>query len=105
MCGIRQQRRPGPARRVDIISIPQVTFTEPEVAAVGVNLETAQAAGLAVRTHCHDEVDRAIAEQHTDGVSRLVLDAEGRVVGATIFVPRAGESLPEAVLVCVSYVT
>ena len=46
----------------------------------------------------HADVDRAIAEQQTDGFSRLILDGKGRVVGAAIVGPRAGESLPEAVL-------
>jgi pyruvate/2-oxoglutarate dehydrogenase complex dihydrolipoamide dehydrogenase (E3) component len=88
----------GLRRRVDLASVPRVTFTQPEIAAVGVNLERAHAAGLTVRTLRHDEVDRAIAEQHTAGLSRLVLDTKGRVVGATIVGPRAGESLPEAVV-------
>jgi len=88
----------GLRRRVDVSSIPRVTFTQPEVAAVGVSLEKARALGLTVRTVEHVEVDRAIAEQQTAGFSRLVLDGKGRVVGATIVGPRAGESLAEAVL-------
>ncbi len=88
----------GLRRRVDVASIPRVTFTQPEVAAVGVNVERARALGLTVRTVEHGEVDRAIAEQQTAGFSRLVLDGKGRVVGATIVGPRAGESLAEAVL-------
>ncbi len=88
----------GLRRRVDVASIPRVTFTQPEVAAVGVNLEKARALGLTVRTVEHVEVDRAIAEQQTAGFSRLVLDGKGRIVGATIVGPRAGESLAEAVL-------
>ena len=88
----------GLRRRVELATIPRVTFTQPEVAAVGVSLEQAQTQGLTVRTVAHVEVDRAIAEQQTTGFSRLILDGKGRVVGATIVGPRAGESLPEAVL-------
>ncbi len=88
----------GLRRRADVASLPRVTFTQPEVAAVGVSLERARALGLTVRTLGHVEVDRAITEQQTAGFSRLVLDGKGRVVGATIVGPRAGESLPEAVL-------
>lgn len=88
----------GLRRRVGLASIPRVTFTQPEVAAVGVSVERARALGLTVRTLKHGEVDRAIAEQQTEGFSRLVLDSKGRLVGATIVGPRAGESLPEAVL-------
>lgn len=88
----------GLRRRVDRATVPRVTFTQPELAAVGVSLEQAQSQGLTVRTVAHADLDRAIAEQETSGFSRLVLDGRGRVVGATIVGPRAGESLPEAVL-------
>jgi pyruvate/2-oxoglutarate dehydrogenase complex dihydrolipoamide dehydrogenase (E3) component len=85
-------------RRVELSTIPRVTFTQPEVAAVGVSLDHARDQGLTIRTMAHGDVDRAIAEQQTTGFSRLILDGKGRVVGATIVGPRAGESLPEAVL-------
>jgi pyruvate/2-oxoglutarate dehydrogenase complex dihydrolipoamide dehydrogenase (E3) component len=88
----------GLRRRVEVATVPRVTFTQPEVAAVGVSLDQARTQGLTVRTVAHREVDRAVAEQQTDGFSRLILDGRGRVVGATIVGPRAGESLPEAVL-------
>ncbi len=88
----------GLRRRVERATVPRVTFTQPEVAAVGVSLEQARSQGLTVRTIAHVDVDRAIAEQQTSGFSRLILDGRGRVVGATIVGPRAGESLPEAVL-------
>jgi len=88
----------GLRRRVDVALTPRVTFTQPEIAAVGVGLAQAQALGLTVRTVPHAEVDRAVAEQQTAGFSRLVLDGKGRVVGATVVGPRAGESLAEAVL-------
>ena len=88
----------GLRRRVERATVPRVTFTQPEVAAVGVSLEQARSQALTVRTVAHVDVDRAIAEQQTSGFSRLILDGRGRVVGATIVGPRAGESLPEAVL-------
>lgn len=88
----------GLRRQVDVATVPRVTFTQPEVAAVGVSLDQARDQGLTIRTVAHGDVDRAIAEQQTAGLSRLILDGKGRVVGATIVGPRAGESLPEAVL-------
>ncbi len=88
----------GLRRRVERATVPRVTFTQPEVAAVGVSLEQARSQALTVRTVAHVDVDRAIAEQQTSGFSRLIIDGRGRVVGATIVGPRAGESLPEAVL-------
>ncbi len=86
-------------RKVDTATIPRVTFTQPEVAAFGVSPHQAgPRSGLSVRTITHDEVDRAIAEDNTRGVTRLVLDRKARIVGATIVGPRAGESIPELVL-------
>ncbi len=88
----------GLRRTVDTATIPRVTFTQPEVAAFGVSPQRAAAKGLIVRDIGHDQVDRAIAEDLTRGITRLVLDRKGRVVGACIVGPRAGESLAELVL-------
>lgn len=89
----------GLRRTVDADAVPRVTFTQPEVAAVGASAVDVQAhRGWQVRTIGHGNVDRAIAEDTTAGFSRLVLDRRGRVVGATIVGPRAGESLAEVVL-------
>ena len=86
-------------RKVDLATIPRVTFTQPEVAAVGVSPSQATpGSGLSVRTITHDELDRAIAEDSTRGVTRLVLDGKDRIVGASIVGPRAGESIAELVL-------
>ncbi|AZI58370.1 oxidoreductase [Nakamurella antarctica] len=82
----------GLRRKVDLTAIPRVTFTSPEVAAVGA------ATGKQSHTLWHADVDRAVAEQDMAGFSRLVLGRRGKVIGATIVGPRAGESLAEAVL-------
>jgi pyruvate/2-oxoglutarate dehydrogenase complex dihydrolipoamide dehydrogenase (E3) component len=88
----------GLRRRAETTVVPRVAFTQPEVASVGVNPDHAQRHGLTVRTVCHDELDRARAEDSCRGVTRLVLDRRGRLVGATVVSPRAGESLAELVL-------
>lgn len=88
----------GLRRTVDTATIPRVTFTQPEVAAFGVRPDRASARRLTVRDIPHHHLDRAIAEDRTRGITRLVLDGKGRVVGATIVGPRAGESLAELVL-------
>ncbi|MFJ4037079.1 dihydrolipoyl dehydrogenase family protein [Microbacterium sp. NPDC090007] len=85
----------GLSRRVRLDDVPRVTFTAPEVAAVGVSTTDAEAAGLRVVETVHADLDRAIAEGRTGGFTRLVVDRRGRVVGATIVGPRAGESLGE----------
>ena len=46
----------------------------------------------------HDRVDRAVAERATSGFTKLVVDDEHRIVGATVVGPRAGESLGELAL-------
>ena len=77
--------------------VPRVTYTQPEVAAFGVAVDDDRE-GLSVHTIPHTEVDRAVAEGRTGGHSTLVLDRKGRVVGASVVGPRAGESLAETVL-------
>ena len=88
----------GLRRSIHPATAPRVTFTQPEIAAIGVDREQAERDGLTVATTYHDDVDRAQAEDSTRGFSRLVLDRKGRVVGATIVSPRAGESLAEVTL-------
>lgn len=83
----------GLRRRVDPV-VPRVTFTQPEVASVGVPTSRAPDAARVVRLP-HDEVDRAVVEGRTDGFTALVLDRRGRIVGATVVGPRAGEVLAE----------
>ncbi len=89
----------GLRRKAETVTVPRVAYTSPEVAAVGVSATAADHhPGLSVVTQRHDEVDRAVVEGDTRGFSRLVLDRRGRLVGATLVGPRAGEALTELVL-------
>ena len=88
----------GLRRRADVPTTPRVTYTQPEVAAFGVNADLARSRGLTVHTVPHTDVDRAVTDGDTAGFTRLVLDGRGRVIGASIVGPRAGESLAEVVL-------
>ncbi len=83
-------------RKVSTTAIPRVTFTDPEVAAVGVSTETKPGREVAYWSHAH--VDRAVAEASTGGFTKIVVDGKGKVLGATIVSPRAGESLGELTL-------
>jgi pyruvate/2-oxoglutarate dehydrogenase complex dihydrolipoamide dehydrogenase (E3) component len=87
-----------PARRG--AAIPWVTYTDPELAHVGLTEAAARAAGHAVRvaTHGFDHVDRAIAERHTEGFAKIVAAPNGRILGASIVGPRAGDLLQPWVL-------
>lgn len=87
----------GLARRVDLSAIPRVTYTHPEVASVGEPTDPL-GEGLRLQEIRHDDVDRAVAEGETAGVSRLAVDPRGRIRGATVVGPRAGESLGELTL-------
>ncbi len=87
----------GLPRKVDLSAIPRVTYTHPEVAAVGEPTDPLPDGLLLHEVH-HEEVDRAVAEGEMSGVSRLAVDAKGRIKGATVVGPRAGESLGELTL-------
>ncbi|WP_341956202.1 FAD-dependent oxidoreductase [Microbacterium sp. LWH13-1.2] len=85
----------GLGRKADVDVVPRITFTSPEVGAVGITPDAARARGMRVIVHSHAHLDRAIADRHTDGFTSIVVDRRGRVVGAAIVGPRAGESLAE----------
>ena len=75
--------------------IPWVTFTDPELAHVG--MTEAEAAKRGGRFHVlrwpYAENDRARAERATAGLIKLVTDGRGRILGATIVGANAGEMI------------
>ncbi|GAA1212112.1 dihydrolipoyl dehydrogenase family protein [Rhodoglobus aureus] len=75
--------------------VPRVTFTSPEIAAVGMAPQDAVKGKHRVFTSEHASTDRAIAEAEEDGFAQIVVDSRGRVLGGIIVGPRAGESLGE----------
>jgi pyruvate/2-oxoglutarate dehydrogenase complex dihydrolipoamide dehydrogenase (E3) component len=82
-------------KRVSSLVIPWCTYTDPEVAQVGLTPEAAAGAGL---THQVFEqpltgVDRAILEDSTEGFLQVVADRKGKVLGATLVSRHAGESI------------
>ncbi len=86
---------------VDTRVIPWCTFTDPEVAHVGLSEQQARDAGTAFEITTYDlgELDRAIADGTARGFVR-VLTAPGsdRVLGATVVGEHAGEIIGEFVL-------
>jgi len=81
--------------------IPRVTFTEPEIASVGHNEQSAKVAGLITETTTFklDELDRAIVDGKTDGFVKVLTPVgKDRILGVTIVGEHAGEVLPEFVL-------
>ncbi|WP_354567160.1 FAD-dependent oxidoreductase [Glaciihabitans sp. UYNi722] len=88
----------GLRRTADRRVVPRVTFTQPEVAAVGIHDDDTSTARHRVVTVQHRDLDRAITESESQGFTRVVFDRTGVVIGATIVGPRAGESLAEVTL-------
>lgn len=86
--------------RVDYSVIPWATFTDPEVARVGLNELEAKEKGIAyeVSTYGIDDLDRAIADSEAHGVVK-VLTAPGkdRILGVTIAGSHAGDLIAEFV--------
>lgn len=74
--------------------LPAVTFTDPELAQVGLTEAEARAAGherLAIQRWPFAENDRAETDRRTEGLVKLVASARGRVLGAGIVGAQAGE--------------
>ncbi len=82
--------------KVDHSGVPWVTYTDPELAHVGLaETEARQIHGDAIRLarwSFHDN-DRAQAEREAEGLIKVVADRKGRVLGAGIVGPHAGELL------------
>lgn len=81
--------------KVDYTALPWVTYTDPELAQVGLTEQAASekygAENIKVAEWHFDENDRAIAERTTKGQIRVVTDKKGLVLGASIVGPQAGE--------------
>ena len=91
----------GDAHRYDATAMPMVTFTDPQVASVGLTEAAARAAGLEVRTSVLplDAVPRALAARDARGLIKLVADkATDRLLGAHILAPEGCDSIQTAAL-------
>jgi len=88
----------GLRREAETRVIPRVTFTSPEVAAVGTQASFADPSRQRVITRHHLHSDRAITESNTAGFTEIVVDRRGRILGGTIVGPRAGETVGELAL-------
>jgi len=83
-------------------AVPRVTFTDPQVAAVGLTEAQARAAGIAVRVvqvRLEEVAAAAVAGEGVTGTAQLVVDDDHRlVVGATFTGPDIGEALHAATI-------
>ena len=80
--------------RVDYRALPRVTYTDPELAQVGPTEAEARAADrrVSVLRWPMADNDRAQTERDTSGLAKLVVE-RGRVIGAGILAPHAGEMI------------
>ena len=95
------RRLRGKDARADHLAVPRVTFTDPEVASVGLSEQTARDHGIDVAVVKTDpgEAARGYIHDFHGGVLKLVADrSRGVLIGATLVTPRAGEILGELVL-------
>jgi pyruvate/2-oxoglutarate dehydrogenase complex dihydrolipoamide dehydrogenase (E3) component len=80
--------------KVDYRALPWVTYTDPELAQVGLTEEQARAAhgeDVVVLRWPYRENDRAQAERQTGGLIKAVTTRKGRILGASILGAQAGE--------------
>ena len=87
--------------KVDYSVIPWATFTEPEIARVGLNETDATEQGVAyeVTRYGIDDLDRAIADSEAHGfVKVLTVPGKDRILGVTIVGEHAGDLIAEYVL-------
>jgi pyruvate/2-oxoglutarate dehydrogenase complex dihydrolipoamide dehydrogenase (E3) component len=87
--------------KVDYSAIPWATFTDPEVARVGLSEDEARAQGVphTVTRYDIDDLDRAITDGSTRGfVKVLTVPGRDRILGVTIVGEHAGDLLAEYVL-------
>ncbi len=88
-------------RKVELEAVPRITFTDPQVAAVGLKEAEARQAGYDVRVGVlpAKEVVRARVNRKADGLFKLVADGRtGRLLGAHMVAEQAGESIYAATL-------
>lgn len=85
----------------DYTNFPWCTYTNPELAHIGMNEKTAQTAGIkhTVWTESFRNNDRTLAEGEQNGIIKMLLNDKEKPVGIQIFGPHAGELVNEWVAV------
>lgn len=87
--------------KVSTLTIPWCTYTEPEIAHVGLYEKQAREQGIEIDSFTREfsDVDRSILEDRTNGLVRvLVRKGTDRIIGATIVASNAGDMIAEITL-------
>jgi pyruvate/2-oxoglutarate dehydrogenase complex dihydrolipoamide dehydrogenase (E3) component len=87
-------------RRVDYTRIGWCTYTDPEVASIGLNEKRAQKDGIQYRVieEPYRDNDRAIAEGTPEGKIKVIVTTDGRLLGCQIIGARAGDLIHEWII-------
>ena len=88
-------------RKADYTHLPWCTYTDPELASIGMNEKAAQAAGVdyTVWTEAFRNNDRSLAEEERIGQLKMLLDEKEKPIGIQILGPHAGDLMSEWVAV------
>ncbi len=89
---------PGPRKKASKLIIPWVTYTDPEIAHVGLYEHEAVEQGIQVQTIVQrfDRIDRALADGDEQGFVKVhVRKGTDKILGATMVAAHAGESISE----------
>ena len=88
-------------RKADYTYMPWCTYTDPELASIGMNEKRAAAAGInySVWTEEFRSIDRSLADGYEEGKIKLLLDEKEKPIGIQMLGPRAGDLLSEWVAV------
>lgn len=85
-------------KKFSTLTIPWCTYTDPEIAHVGLYPADAEAAGISIQTFTQpfSEIDRAMADGEEEGFVKIhVKKGSDKIVGATIVARHAGEMISE----------
>ena len=91
--------------KASALVVPRATYTDPEIAAVGLSEAQARAVhgdGVQVITADFSGNDRAVAEGRTDGMGKLILSPKGKILGVAMVGPGAGDLIQPWVLAMTS---
>ena len=91
-------------KKLSALTIPRCTYTDPELAHVGLTEHDAAERGIAIRTFLHrfENVDRAVLDDETEGLVKILVRAgSDEILGATVVARHAGEMISELTLAMV----
>jgi pyruvate/2-oxoglutarate dehydrogenase complex dihydrolipoamide dehydrogenase (E3) component len=91
-------------KKLSALTIPWCTYTDPEVAHVGISEAEADKQGIPIQTFIKPlrEVDRAVVDGETEGMVKIHLKrGSDKILGATIVARHAGEMISEITLAMV----